>query len=103
MTISEACKNRIGKLCLPTWHKYMHIELYLCFKIGYSKWGEPPEGIGELYHGPWVRLYDPPSSLVLNRKWNYYDTLTIFSFGGSNYKSWIAPEDYDTKFLIAKT
>lgn len=103
MTIIEATKAGIGKLRLRNWNPYTHIELYLCFVGGGSPaaWGERPRGDGgELHHGPWVRLYDPPSHLALGKRWDHYETLPSYSFWTEqneplDFEEWVPPADYE--------
>lgn len=86
----------IGRLRLPQWNPYAHIELYLVRgpQVGPGLWGEAPSGEGAIHSGPWVRLYDPCAMLALNREWNAYDDLLIFQMEDAHYEAWEPPADY---------
>ncbi|HET9319068.1 MAG TPA: hypothetical protein VFO27_04810 [Bryobacteraceae bacterium] len=96
MTIQEAAGRGIGKLCQPGWED-SHIELYLT-RAGIGAWGEAPAGEGEIFYGPWVRLYDPPSHLALGHPWNHYQQIGCFELTGSNFEEWIEPEGYRERY-----
>lgn len=103
MTIAEATEKGIAKLRLPDWNPYAHIEIYLTresefARLGFScrgAWGALPAGEGPCFHGPWVRLYDPPSMLSLGRAWDDYDSLLFSHVDSPDLVEWIAPEDYE--------
>jgi hypothetical protein len=95
MTLAEATEKGIGKLRLPNW-KYAHIELYLCTvdPVRRGAWGEKPEAEGQLYHGPWLRLYDPPSMLAMGKRWNDYTEVSIIQADEKDFEEWKEPADY---------
>src|SRR5690349_11691317 len=96
MTLGEATRKGIGKLRLPQWNEYAHVDLYLT--RGWElrgAWGEAPAGNGPIYHGPWMRHYDPCSMLALKRKWDDFDVLSTWAFGNhTDFEEWKEPADY---------
>lgn len=94
MTLREATERGIGKLRLPVWNKYAHVDLYLMRDgAGSGEWGHPPAGEGPLLSGPWARLYDPCGFLAMDLPANHFHLAPAFMMQEDTYESWIEPED----------
>jgi hypothetical protein len=99
MTIQEATKRGITRLCLvkngqPVWSRYSFCDLYLT-----------SDEKGNIYHGPWLKVYDPIGQLVVgNSMWEPINALAIpmpASYDGmsagkdDDFAEWVAPADID--------
>lgn len=95
MTIREAVERGVGRLRKPAWHSYAHIEIYFTRRgLALGNYGSVPAGEGELYHGPWMKLFDPPSKLALGRAPYEYDLIPSFGVDDQDFEEWTVPEDY---------